>query len=88
MIQRVRIMISGDVQAVGFRHFVYRNALELKLNGWVRNVGNKVEAVFEGNKTAIDKMLDICKKGPRGSIVKCVNVSDEKPEGLKGFEII
>ncbi|MFH0837479.1 MAG: acylphosphatase [Candidatus Aenigmatarchaeota archaeon] len=50
-------------------------------------MNDRVEAVFEGTKTAIDKMIDLCKKGPRGSVVKQINVIDEKPGGLKDFKI-
>ncbi|BCD46140.1 hypothetical protein NHP190020_11790 [Helicobacter suis] len=43
----VRIIISGRVQGVGFRPFVYKLAKELGAHGFVRNIGGRVEVVLE-----------------------------------------
>jgi len=71
---RVRVLISGNVQGVGFRAFTKKNAKadDLKLSGFVQNLNgtNKsdkkiklVEAVFQGTSEAIDQMIERCKKG-------------------------
>ena len=44
-----KILTQGIVQGVGFRPYVYRLATDLNLNGYVRNLGNMVEIILEGN---------------------------------------
>ena len=44
-----KILTQGIVQGVGFRPYVYRLATDLNLNGYVRNLGNVVEIILEGN---------------------------------------
>ncbi|MCQ2737068.1 MAG: carbamoyltransferase HypF, partial [archaeon] len=53
-----KILVEGIVQGVGFRPFVYRIATELGLNGYVRNLGNVVEIIIQGNDEKINKFLD------------------------------
>ena len=68
-----------------FRKFVKDNALKLGVKGWVRNVGDKVEAVFEGEK--VDELVSLCKKGPAGASVSDVEVEEEKYKGeFSSFE--
>ncbi len=86
--QRIRIIISGEVTSVFFRKFIKENAVSLKINGWVRNIKYKVEAVFEGERKQINEILEKCKKGPYSSRVDKIEVIEEKPENLKGFKII
>ncbi len=88
MAVRVRLVVSGLVQGVGFRSFIQRTALDLGLSGWVRNrEDGKVEAVLEGSADAIAKAVDACKTGPSRSTVGKVEFSGEKPEGLSGFRV-
>lgn len=46
-----KILTQGIVQGVGFRPYVYRLASDLNLNGHVRNLGNVVEIIIEGENT-------------------------------------
>lgn len=76
-----RVLISGFVQGVGFRHFVRDKALELKLTGWVRNLPDgRVEAVFCGLKEKIEEMIQFCKKGPFLAEVEGVVVDWQKED--------
>ena len=69
--KKVHVFISGKVQGVFFRAETQRAATGLKLNGWVRNVPDgRVEAVFEGEDTNIDKMLAWCHIGPPAARVQ------------------
>ncbi|MDP2829147.1 MAG: carbamoyltransferase HypF [Sulfuricellaceae bacterium] len=52
-----RIRIRGQVQGVGFRPFVYRLALELGIQGWVRNDGEGVEIEAQGDESALATLL-------------------------------
>lgn len=86
-----RVFISGFVQGVGFRQFVLRQAQDLRLTGWVKNLqDNRVEAIFCGTKEQIEKMISICEKGPFLSEVKDVDVMwEENPgEAYEKFEVV
>jgi acylphosphatase len=73
---------------VFFRDTTRRQATTRGVAGWVRNrPDSTVEAVFEGEPDAVEAMVAFCRQGPRGAAVESVEVSDEPPEGLDGFEI-
>lgn len=86
---RVRIIISGFVQGVGFRYFLKQKADELGLAGWVRNTPEgDVEAIFEGEESAISQAIAASKEGPPFANIKDVLVKKEKAGGrLQGFTI-
>jgi acylphosphatase len=87
MIRR-HIVVRGFVQGVFFRDSVHRLASSLGVSGWVRNTGDgAVEAVFEGETDAVDRLVDFCRRGPHGAEVDDVELSDEPIEGLSGFSI-
>jgi len=63
--KRLRIIVSGRVQAVGFRWATQKTARQLGINGYVRNLPNgDVEIVIEGDDIAIDRMLSWARQGP------------------------
>jgi len=73
--QRVHVTISGDVQGVGFRSWVRRQAQELGLTGWVRNRDDgTVEVVAEGTRSALDELVKRCRRGPETAWVADVAV--------------
>jgi acylphosphatase len=77
--RRVRVVVTGDVQNVGFRSWTRHKADHFGVRGWVKNnVDGSVEAVFEGMDSAIDEMLESCRRGPPGSYVRDVDVREEK----------
>jgi acylphosphatase len=85
---RRRVVVRGFVQGVFFRDTVRRRALGAGVAGWVRNNRDgTVEAVFEGEQEAVERLVAFCREGPRGARVDGVEVADEAPEGLRGFEI-
>jgi acylphosphatase len=85
---RRRVVVHGWVQGVGFRVFVASRARTRGVAGWVRNrADGSVEAAFEGEPDAVDALIAACEAGPRGADVSGVDVTDEQPEGLRGFEI-
>jgi len=76
------------VQGVFFRDTTRRKASAQGVAGWVRNRSDgTVEAVFEGDPDAVEALLAFCRQGPRGATVDRVDVSEEEPEGLTGFEV-
>lgn len=86
---RVHVFVSGKVQGVFFRSSTKNTAEELGITGWVRNLPDgRVEAVFEGEKDSIDKMIEWCSKGPAYSQVADVEVMPEEYSGeFKGFMV-
>ena len=87
MIRR-RVTVSGRVQGVFFRETARRRAESARLSGWVRNnPDGSVEAVFEGEPKAVERLVDWCREGPRGARVEWVDVASEEPEGIDGFAV-
>ena len=84
-----RIYILGFVQGVGFRGFVKSKAKKLGLKGWVKNLPDgRVEAVFQGPKEQIEKLIKICEKGTFFSDVKSVALEWEKEDNYNDFQIL
>ena len=82
-IVRAHIRVKGRVQGVGFRAHVEYSARQITgLTGWVRNVGyDTVEAVIEGEKGKVDRLIDAIKQGPHASRVDESRVEWETPTG-------
>ena len=87
MIRR-HVVVHGLVQGVFFRETVRRHAVAAGVAGWVRNTREgTVEAVLEGETAAVEALVRLCHKGPRGARVDRVDVLDESPEGVVGFAV-
>ena len=87
MIRR-RVAVRGHVQGVFFRETTRRRALAAGLAGWVRNLPDgTVDAVFEGEREAVERLVAFVREGPRGARVDWVDVVSEEPEGLTSFEV-
>ena len=84
------IIISGKVQGVGFRYWLYKAAIQKKIDGWVKNkISGEVEALLVGNDVDINNLIELCKKGPPSSKVTKVKVQSYQKEYLKkSFDII
>jgi acylphosphatase len=67
---RVRLVVSGRVQGVGFRWFVREAARRHRLAGWVRNrPDGSVELEASGDEDAYREFLDTLREGPPGARV-------------------
>ena len=87
MIRR-RVVVHGLVQGVFFRDSTRRLAQRHGVAGWVANrPDGAVEAVFEGEADAVERLVAFSRAGPRGAEVQSVEVSEEEPEGLRGFAV-
>jgi acylphosphatase len=85
---RKRVVVHGSVQGVFFRDTTRRLAQQRDVAGWVRNNRDgTVEAVFEGDEGAVERLVAFAHDGPRGAQVERVEVFDEEPEGLSAFAI-
>jgi acylphosphatase len=87
-VQRRRVVVQGHVQGVFFRETTRRRAAAAGVAGWVRNrPDGRVEAVLEGEREAVERVVAFMREGPRGARVDWVDVEAEEPQGLAGFEI-
>jgi acylphosphatase len=87
MIRR-RVVVHGQVQGVFFRDSTRRLAQQHGVAGWVTNRWDgTVEAVFEGEEDAVERLVAFCREGPRGAQVESVEVAEEEPERLQGFQV-
>jgi acylphosphatase len=87
---RLRCVVSGRVQGVGFRMFVRERARALDLTGWVRNRedGRSVEFVAEGPRDRLDRLRALSATGPPGALVADVVSEWQEPERtFTSFEI-
>lgn len=68
---RAEIIVNGLVQGVGFRYFVYREALKLNLFGFTKNLfTGEVLTIVEGEKSLVEELYKKIKVGPSHASVK------------------
>ena len=86
---RAHVYISGYVQGVCFRAYAHDLARQIGVNGWVRNLfDGRVEAVFEGERDKVEKMINFCRCGPQGADVSDVEVKWDDYKGeFSDFDI-
>jgi acylphosphatase len=85
---RRRVIVRGLVQGVFFRDSTRRLAERKDVSGWVANrPDGAVEAVFEGEAEAVERLVAFSREGPRGARVDSAEVTEEEPEGLLGFAV-
>jgi acylphosphatase len=85
---RRRVIVSGRVQGVFFRDTCEREASAAGVTGYVRNLGDgRVEAAFEGEPAAVERMVAWCRQGPPRAVVEGVDVVDEEPAGDPAFRV-
>lgn len=89
MKKSVRLYIDGTVQGVFFRAFVKENAERHNVKGFTRNLeGGKVEIFLEGDADSVNKMIELCKKGPKHSMIRKVEMKVEKFQDFKNFRVL
>ncbi|MGB2867587.1 MAG: carbamoyltransferase HypF [Bacteroidota bacterium] len=85
---RLRMVLHGAVQGVGFRPFVYRLAHSLQLQGWVSNSAQGVFIEVEGSKNVLDSfLLRVQKEAPPRSFIQSLEYSFLESRNFKGFAI-
>jgi acylphosphatase len=85
---RRRLAIRGRVQGVFFRDTIRQRARAHGVAGWARNrADGAVEVVLEGPAEAVERVLRFAETGPPRADVTSVEVTTERPEGLRDFEI-
>jgi len=82
------VVVHGRVQGVAFRWNATAQADRLGVTGWVRNEPDgSVAGHFEGEREAVEAMVDWCRQGPPGARVRNVAVRDGADTGAGDFDI-
>ncbi len=86
---RAHVLVSGLVQGVGYRYFVFHRAIRLGLLGYVRNIfSGEVEIEIEGDRSLIEEFIKEVKVGPRVAHIKDLKIEWlECTKSYKSFEI-
>ena len=85
----VRIHITGIVQGVGFRPFVYGLAKKYQLNGWVRNTSAGVDIEVDGDKDILDTFVKaLGDEAPPLSRIDELTATFQAANGFRSFDIV
>ena len=89
MIIKKHLVISGQVQGVGFRYWMRNLAINYNINGWVKNISSgDVEALVIGQEIDIQKLIKQCKMGPNSAVIQNIHTNDYMEDYFeKGFNI-
>lgn len=88
MTRSVSIHVTGVVQGVGFRPFVYNLARRMGLTGWVLNSADGVFIAAEGDAGVVESFVRaVAEEAPPMAVVEPVTVTDIEPQGFSAFEI-
>jgi len=75
MNKKAHVFVTGKVQGVYFRLSTQNIAKSHRVTGWIRNRSDgRVEAVLEGEESEVKKLVDYCRKGPKGAAVTDISV--------------
>jgi len=87
--RRVRIVVTGTVQGVGYRFFAVHLARQLNISGWVRNRDDgAVEALAEGEAGMLSEFVTGLRRGPGAADVRGVDATPEPYTGeYRRFEV-
>ena len=89
MKKSIRLYITGTVQGVFFRAFIKENAEKLNVKGFTRNLEDgRIEVFIEGDSEAVNKMNELCKKGPKHSQIRNVEIKPERFQDFKVFKVL
>ena len=81
--------INGTVQDIFFRGYIKENAERHNVKGFVRNLEDgRVEIFLEGDNDDVDKVVELCKKGPKHALIKSIETKPEKFQDFKTFKIL
>ena len=85
----MRLYISGTVQGIFFRAFIKENAERHDVKGFVRNLEDgRIEVFLEGDVDKVNKMVELCKKGPRHAQIRKVEEKKERFQDFKHFKVL
>ena len=84
----INITLSGKVQGVGFRPFIFRLAQQHNINGWVKNCIGKVEIHAQGTAQQLDKFqAEIYQASPVQPLISWIDFNGQGTEPAHDTEI-
>jgi len=88
-VTQAHVVVSGRVQGVFFRASTQDVASRCGVRGFVRNLpGRQVEAVLQGERAAVEKVIAFLREGPPGAVVTDIAVDWRDPvEPYEGFHV-
>jgi acylphosphatase len=82
------VFVNGDLQGTGFKEAIAEKATEQGVAGWVKDLSDgRIEAVIEGPRDEVYRVVGLCRAGPRNGNVSGVQVDREPPKNEKTFKI-
>lgn len=89
MKKSIRLYINGTVQGVFFRMFVKQNAEKYNVKGFVRNLEDgRIEVFLEGDTDNVNKMVELCRKGPPHAKIKNIGIKKESFQNFRTFKVL
>ncbi len=89
MKKSVRLYIDGTVQGVFFRMFIKENAERYDVKGFVRNLEDgRIEVFLEGDADKVNKMTELCEKGPKHAQIRKVEIKPERFQDFRCFKVL
>ncbi len=85
---RVHVFVQGTLDTQAFKDAVAEKANEQGVTGWVKALGDgRIEAVLEGPRDEVYRVVGLCRSGPNGAQVSGVQVDREPPKNEKAFKV-
>ncbi|MDQ3770928.1 MAG: acylphosphatase [Actinomycetota bacterium] len=85
---RVHVFVHGDIEGTGFKEAIHQKATDQGVVGWVKELSDgRIEAVIEGPRDPVYRVVGLCRAGPRGATVSGVQVDREPPRNDKSFKM-
>lgn len=89
MKKSIRLYIEGTTQGIFFKAFIKENAEKLDIKGFCRDLEDgRVEVFLEGDIDAVNKMIELCKQGPKHAQIKKIIEKEEKFQGFRNFKVL
>ena len=89
MLETISIIVTGKVQGVYFRQSTQKKAIELKINGTVKNFADgSVNIIATGNELQLAALAEWCKQGPARAKVISVEITKRPIQAYNGFIIL
>ena len=86
-IHRFRLMITGNVHRMGFRHLALQNARTHGLSGLTGYIDNTIFIEAEGPENMLNLFVDWCREGPKGCIIEKFEIMEMEPLNSEEFII-
>ena len=84
----MHVFVSGDLNGADFARAVADKAIEQEVTGWVKRLPDgRIEAVLEGPRDEVYRVVGLCRAGPNGARVAGVQVDREPPRNEKTFKV-